>query len=144
MWAEESSELLDQTRYTQPALFALEVALYRQWQAWGIEAQVLLGHSVGELVAAHVAGCTVAHFGLRSALGRDGAVTVVDALSVMASVGLAHGDLSAFNLLATEERLAIMDLGIHLVDLGLWGLGFGIVWARQKKQLKRMSSTPMR
>ncbi|NER51880.1 MAG: type I polyketide synthase, partial [Symploca sp. SIO1A3] len=53
---QSSSSLLDQTAYTQPALFAIEYALYKLWSSWGIKPNAVMGHSVGEYVAATVAG----------------------------------------------------------------------------------------
>ena len=49
-------ETLKQTSYAQPALFAVEMGLARLWQSWGLEPDVVLGHSVGQYAAACVAG----------------------------------------------------------------------------------------
>jgi acyl transferase domain-containing protein/NAD(P)-dependent dehydrogenase (short-subunit alcohol dehydrogenase family)/acyl carrier protein len=51
-----ASSRIDETAFTQPALFAVEYALAQMWQSWGVRPSVVLGHSVGEYVAACVAG----------------------------------------------------------------------------------------
>lgn len=56
---------LDETAYTQPALFALEYALAEMWRAWDITPDIVMGHSVGEYVAACIAGVFSLEDGLK-------------------------------------------------------------------------------
>lgn len=108
------ANLIDQTTYTQPALFALEYALTALWQSWGIQPDLLIGHSVGELVAACVAGVFSLEDGLKlvtargqlmGALPQDGEMVSVmaNAAYVQQIMAPYHNDVSIAALNGPEN-----------------------------------------
>ncbi|MDM9383687.1 beta-ketoacyl synthase N-terminal-like domain-containing protein [Chlorogloeopsis sp. ULAP01] len=54
--ADESNSRFEETEVAQPAIFALQVALAHLWRSWGVEPSAVVGHSLGEVAAAHIAG----------------------------------------------------------------------------------------
>jgi acyl transferase domain-containing protein len=88
-----SNQLLEQTRYTQPALFTIEYALAKLWQSWEIQPTAMVGHSIGEFAAACLAGV----------------FSLADALKLVAARGQLMWDLPAGSMLSVRMSVAELE-----------------------------------
>jgi acyl transferase domain-containing protein/acyl carrier protein len=138
MWAlagTPEAALLDQTRYTQPALFAYEVAAFRLLESLGVKPDYVAGHSVGEFAAAHVAGVwsladagrlIVARAHLMQELDTPGAMVAIEATAQEVAETLAGQEhrvgIAAVNgptsVVVSGAREACLAAADHWRELG--------------------------
>jgi len=104
LMANESQSRLAETEIAQPAIFALQVALAALWKSWGVEPSAVVGHSVGEVAAAHVAGV----------LSLEDAVRVVFHRSRLMQRGSGQGKMAAVELSLAEAELLLAKYEGHL------------------------------
>ena len=97
---------LDDTNYTQPATFALQYGLAELWRAWGVEPGLIMGHSVGEIVAATVAGMMSLEDGLMIVSERGRLMHSLPQIGLMASI-LAEEQRVAEAIAPFADRVAI-------------------------------------
>jgi acyl transferase domain-containing protein/acyl carrier protein len=103
--AEPNAEEIHQTLYTQPALFTVEYALAKLWLSWGVRPNALIGHSIGEVVAAGIAGLFSLEDAVKLVSVRARLMQSVSAPGGMAAVGAAVDEVAP--LLVGHDDLAI-------------------------------------
>ena len=102
-----AASLIDQTAYTQPALFAIQAALTDLWRSWGITPDAVLGHSVGEFAAAYCARTYTLEEGLALIADRARLMQALPRHGAMAAISAAEAEVAAAIAKQRSEDIAI-------------------------------------
>ena len=149
--ADEDHSRIQDTSFGQPAIFAIQVSLAERWMEWGIEPAAVVGHSVGEVAAAHLAGVlnlkdairVIYHRGRCMAKAKEGAMLAAglskgDALELLASYGdsvcLAASN-SPTSVTLSGEASALKDIAGTLDQRGVFQKPLRVHYAFHSNQM---------
>nr|WP_167398830.1 type I polyketide synthase [Sphingomonas aurantiaca] len=119
LYGDDASDAeLQQTGFAQPALFAVELALYRLLESWGVVPQVVCGHSIGEFAAAHVAGILSFDAAIEMVCARGRLMQALPDGGAMAAVFASEEKITQFLTSSTDISLAAVNTPDDVVVSG--------------------------
>ena len=98
LFHDKDTDIINQTKYTQPGIYAVEYALAQLWLSWGLKPHYVTGHSIGEYVAATIAGVFSLEHGLKLVAARG---------KLMQSLPSSGGMLAVFEELETVKEFVV-------------------------------------
>lgn len=128
--ASEEQSRINETQIAQPAIFAVQVALNSLWRSWGIEPNVIIGHSVGEVAAAHVAG----------ALSLEDAIQVIFHRSRVQAKAAGKGKMLAVGL-SSEEVASYLEGYAEKVSIAAVNSPSSVTLAGDSKALEEIAQS---
>ena len=153
---EETSKIND-TTYAQPAIFALQIGLFEMWKSWGVDPDMVIGHSVGEIAAAYAAGVLSLEDGVKVIFHRARTMGVVESAGAMLATSMTPAEaeeylkpwagqvnLAAINgpstITLSGEATAIAEIESDLESLGHFARMLKVNYAFHSHQMDPVQS----